>query len=102
MIRHARCSCGQYQLACEGQPAKVSVCHCRECQRRTGSAYGAQVRYPLDKVTFTGVSKSWTRQGDSGGSVTFRFCETCGSTVHWTPDGMPQWVIIGLGAMPIV
>ncbi|MFN2470768.1 MAG: aldehyde-activating protein, partial [Gaiellaceae bacterium] len=35
--RHAACSCGQLRLTVEGEPVRVSICHCLACQRRTGS-----------------------------------------------------------------
>ena len=35
--RHAACSCGQLHLVIEGEPARISMCHCLECQRRTGA-----------------------------------------------------------------
>lgn len=33
--RQASCSCGQLRLTCAGEPVRISVCHCLECQRRT-------------------------------------------------------------------
>ena len=39
--RTATCSCGQLRLACEGEPVRISICHCLECQKRTGSIFGA-------------------------------------------------------------
>jgi hypothetical protein len=35
-MRRAACSCGQLHLTIEGQPSRISMCHCLECQRRTG------------------------------------------------------------------
>jgi len=31
--------------AVEGEPVRVSVCHCLECQRRTGIAFSVQARF---------------------------------------------------------
>jgi hypothetical protein len=36
-IRRAACSCGQLHLTIEGEPSRISMCHCLECQRRTGA-----------------------------------------------------------------
>src|SRR3546814_5793244 len=36
MERDASCHCGKLILRCRGEPAKVSLCHCMDCQRRTG------------------------------------------------------------------
>ena len=39
--RRAACSCGQLHLAIEGEPSRISMCHCLECQRRTGAVIPA-------------------------------------------------------------
>ena len=36
---HAECSCGQLQVDADGDPVRISMCHCLACQRRTGSAF---------------------------------------------------------------
>jgi hypothetical protein len=38
-IRTANCHCGALVLECEGEPLKVSMCHCLDCQRC--AAHGA-------------------------------------------------------------
>ena len=43
--RRASCTCGQLHLETTGEPVRVSVCHCLDCQRRTGSAFAAQARF---------------------------------------------------------
>jgi hypothetical protein len=48
--RHAACSCGQLHLTIEGEPARISMCHCLECQRRTGAVISNQARFQLDPV----------------------------------------------------
>ena len=97
-MRHATCSCGQLAVLCEGEPVRVSVCHCLACQQRTGSAFGAQARFPADRVKIEGQATEFTRVGDAGGRATFRFCGTCGSTVCWSADTLPGFVTVALGA----
>jgi hypothetical protein len=41
-IRHCACSCGQLHLAIEGEPVRISMCHCLECPRRTGAVISNQ------------------------------------------------------------
>lgn len=59
------------------------MCHCYACQKRTGSAFGVQARFPSERVAIRGSSTSWTRTGDSGAEIEFHFCPTCGSTVFY-------------------
>jgi len=73
------------------------MCHCLECQRRTGSIFGVQARYPRENVQVIGPSTKYARAGDSGGVATFHFCPTCGSTVFWELDGLPGFVAVAVG-----
>ncbi|RYE83614.1 MAG: GFA family protein [Myxococcales bacterium] len=96
--RQAQCSCGQLKVTCGGDPIRVSVCHCLACQRRTGGPFSQQARWPADRVTIAGASTSFVRVGDSGGTMTFRFCPTCGATVYYTIDLMPGFIAVPVGA----
>ncbi len=51
-VHTAACSCGGLSIKVTGDPIRVSMCHCLECQRRTGSVFGTQCRYALEKVDF--------------------------------------------------
>ena len=96
--RQARCSCGQLTATTRGEPVRISMCHCLACQRRTGSAFSAQARFPADQVTLAGQASQWSRTGDSGATATFRFCPTCGATLWWDFDAVPGVIAIPLGA----
>lgn len=98
MRRHARCSCGQLTVTCEGEPVRISVCHCLACQRRTGSPFGQQARWPASAVRIDGHATTFVRRGDDGGTITFRFCPTCGSTVYYEIDAMPDVIAVPVGA----
>ena len=98
VTRTAACQCGQLTAKCEGEPVRVSVCHCLSCQQRSGSAFSAQARWPDEQVTMTGETKTWVRVADSGGRATFRFCPTCGSTVAYAIESMPGITAVPLGA----
>jgi hypothetical protein len=98
-IRRATCRCGQLCAQCEGEPVRISVCHCLACQQRTGSAFGAQARWPSEKVTLTGQFQTWTRIADSGNRATYRFCPLCGSTVAYEMEGWPGLTAVPLGAL---
>jgi len=46
--RRAACNCGQLSLTIEGEPVRISMCHCLECQRRTGAVISNQERQQAD------------------------------------------------------
>lgn len=97
--RIARCACGDLQLACKGEPRKVSLCHCLDCQRRTGSILSIAAFYDRSAVTLVkGASRRFTRDSDSGRPVAFHFCPTCGASVFWEPARMPHLIGVAVGA----
>jgi hypothetical protein len=81
--RDAACSCGQLHLTTEGDPIRISMCHCLACQRRTGSAFGIQARFTSDRVQIAGRYSDYVRISDDGEEATFHFCPDCGATVFY-------------------
>ena len=77
--RTAACRCGQLCATVTGDPVRVSVCHCLDCKKRSGSAFAVQARWPADQVGIKGHSKKWVNIADSGNRITFHFCPECGS-----------------------
>lgn len=98
MTTTARCSCGQLTATCTESPLRASVCHCEACQRRTGSAFGAQLRFAEAAVVLTGQASSYTRIAESGNTVTQHFCPMCGSTVTYNLSALPGFTAVPLGA----
>jgi len=96
--RVATCRCGQLRAVCTGEPVRVSVCHCLDCQKRSGSAFAAQARWPDDRIEVSGQARTWVSVGDSGHRATFRFCPDCGSTVAYVIEGWPGVTAVPLGA----
>jgi hypothetical protein len=96
--REAVCSCGQLRVTTEGDPVRISMCHCLACQRRTGSAFGMQARWPKDRVDVTGRYTEYARISDAGEERTFRFCPDCGATVFWTTEGWSDSIAVAIGA----
>jgi hypothetical protein len=73
------------------------MCHCLECQRRTGGVISNQARFRREQVTFGGEARAWMRTAESGNVLTFHFCPTCGSTVYWESEGFPGYVPVAIG-----
>ena len=94
----AKCPCGALTASCEGDPVWTSVCHCLDCQRRSGSAFAAQARFPEAQVRIEGPTRAYRRTGDGGNVATFLFCPDCGATIAYRIDAMEGLVAIPLGA----
>lgn len=98
MTHKATCSCGQLTLTYAGAIARTSICHCLACQRRTGSVFGVQARVPKDEAVLSGQASIYVRIGDEGSRISFHFCPTCGATVYWLNDQMPESIAVAVGA----
>ena len=97
--REASCSCGAIRLRCNGDPVRVSVRHCLERRKRSGSALGAQARFLCQNVEFIcGDPRVFERKGDDGGVITQRFCGECGTTLWYSIDNDPERIAATLGA----
>src|SRR5919112_3028785 len=95
--RVATCRCGQLRALCVGEPVRISVCHCLDSQRRSGSAFAVQARWPDDQIAVAGEFRTWVRTADSGHKASYRFCPRCGSTVAYTIEGWPGVTAVPLG-----
>ncbi len=93
----AACRCGGISVRCEGEPVRVSVCHCHACQQRSGSPFGEQARWPTEKVSITGEDREWVRVSDAGNEVHYHFCPTCGTTVWYQGGPMPDAIAVPVG-----
>ena len=97
MERTAACSCGQLRIRCAGDPRKVSLCHCLDCQRRTGGPFGIAAFFDAAATEPDGPSRTFERGSDSGHPIAFHFCGACGSTVYWYPARIPGLVAVAVG-----
>jgi hypothetical protein len=108
-IQEGGCLCGAVRYRVKNAPFRTSVCHCRFCQRRTGSAFGVGAYFRKEDFELVrGELRSYEHRSDESGRwLRNEFCPSCGTTVTWTleliPDGRgvaggsfddPRWLKI--------
>src|ERR1700761_7972503 len=93
------CLCGRVRYTLVGEPAFSGLCHCRNCQRYTGSTFEAVTVYPSAAVAVQGELKTYNDTGDSGKTVFRRFCPNCGSGVIADAELMPDLTIVLAGTL---
>ena len=93
------CLCGQVRYTATGEPIASLVCHCRDCQRFTGSAFSAGMAFPAKSVTVQGNLKVFDVIGDSGKAVHRHFCPHCGSGVLGMVDVSPGSILVLAGTL---
>ncbi|MEO0063157.1 MAG: hypothetical protein RLZZ08_1717 [Pseudomonadota bacterium] len=96
----AHCQCGQLCAhVADSAQAMTVLCHCIDCQRRSGSPFGTIAYYPRDAVEITGEAREFTRPTDAGNTFTHGFCPVCGSSVYARASRMPEITGVMVGAM---
>ena len=101
MTHSASCRCGQLRVTVSGEPVRVSVCHCLDCKKRSGSAFASQARWPKAKAAIEGNSKTFIKIADSGNRATFHFCPECGSDVYYEIEARDDVSFNDLIAVPV-
>jgi hypothetical protein len=98
--REAACHCGQLRVTTTGEPLAVTICHCRACQRRTGSVFGTQAMFSPGQIEVTGRYSDFARTSDEANRMehVFHFCPDCGSQVFQSNPGEPDFVVVSVGS----
>jgi hypothetical protein len=93
------CLCGKVRYSADAEPAFVGVCHCKDCQKFTGSAFATVVALPKATLTISGPLTTYTKTGDTGKRAERSFCSVCGSSMVDEAEVMPGIVMIGTGTL---
>ena len=93
------CVCGQVRYSANVDPIFSAVCHCKTCQKQTGTAFRVVVAVPRPAVSIEGSPHTYIRIGDSGQQVVNRFCPHCGSTVVIEPAALNDTAILPAGTL---
>jgi hypothetical protein len=93
------CLCGAVRYRSEAQPLFSGVCHCRDCQKFTGSAFGVMVGVPKTSVIFDGNISSFSSIGGSGKPIIRFFCPKCGSSIAEETSRLPDQIVLNVGTL---
>jgi hypothetical protein len=63
-IHEDGCLCGAVRYRVKKDPVRASICHCRNCQRRTGSAFGIGAYFKEADVEIRGELKTYEYRSD--------------------------------------
>lgn len=82
------CACGRIRYSYGAEPIFQLVCHCRDCQRASGSAFAEAILVERAALHFTaGAPSYYGVTADSGRTMQRGFCGHCGSPlVIMKPD----------------
>ena len=92
------CKCGLVRYQCRADPFIVLHCHCRDCQRMTGTAYSTFVCVPRNRLDVVGSLNHYA-VGESGDRLSWNFCPECGSPVTADIEDNPGTAIVLAGSL---
>jgi hypothetical protein len=93
------CQCGAVRYAIAPGPLPCYVCHCRECQKQTASAFAISVPVATSRLTVRGDAATYTRATDSGSTTACHFCPTCGTRLFHQSARSPELVTLKAGTL---
>jgi hypothetical protein len=94
------CSCGTVRYRLTGRPMFVHCCHCKDCQRQTGSAFVLNALYEADRVmVVSGTPEPVTMPTDSGLPHDIFRCPKCRIALWSTYGGRPQIRFVRVGTL---
>ena len=93
------CACGAVHYECNADPVIMLNCHCRDCQRATGSAYAAIVAVPKAAVHIRGETRYHKIVGNAGKAIERGFCQNCGSQVTMKLERLPDILVLQAGSL---
>jgi hypothetical protein len=94
------CACGAVRYRLTSEPMFVHCCHCRDCQRQTGSAFVINALIETDRVeAMSGEVKPSRMPTDSGRPHDIYRCSQCGTAVWADYGGRPALRFVRVGTL---
>jgi len=98
-VRTGGCQCGAVRYEVSGEPFALYVCHCRECQKQSASAFGISLIVRRSNFCLTGGAVTfWSRGTDSGRTLKCAFFPDCGSRLWHETEGESETISIKGGS----
>ena len=99
MTMEGGCLCGKVRYTVSADPVFTGVCHCKNCQKGTGSAFSVVAGVPSQGLSISGEPKTYVGRGDSGQETRRRFCSECGSPITSEAAMMPGITMVEVGTL---
>lgn len=93
------CMCGAVSYSGSAEPVIQGNCHCKNCQKTTGSAYSAMMFFPEGAIEVHGDIKYFRRVGESGKEIATGFCPGCGTQLVSKPGTMQGLIGVRVGTL---
>ncbi|KMQ51352.1 aldehyde-activating protein [Chitinispirillum alkaliphilum] len=94
------CLCGQISFQLKSDPLFSALCHCKACQKSSGSAFSFVIGVKKSDLQLEGTElKIYECTGDSGSPAYRHFCANCGSIIYGQMKSQPDVVFLRAGLL---
>ena len=94
------CLCGAIQYTVNEPITELRACHCRDCQKASGTGGTVNAMIPSAAFTLTrGAPKRFTKTADSGRTLHRYFCGDCGSPLYSQRETLPEMMALRIGTL---
>lgn len=96
-----QCLCGavKYKVKIPEEPVYSGLCHCRDCQRYTGTAFASSLMVLKTGLEISGDLKFYGKNTDRGTVMERGFCPVCGSNVVCRSEGWKKYYVLSAGTL---
>ena len=94
------CQCSAVRYRLKGAPLGVYACHCKDCQRFSGTTHTLSMVVGVGDVELVrGALTGFDKAADSGRTVRMLGCGACGTKIWNEPLSSPQFVSMKPGTL---
>jgi len=95
---HGKCLCEAVRYRISGKLGPLGYCHCSQCRRASGSAFGANADAKRAEFEWL-AGEELVREYESSPDTFRAFCSRCGSPVYKRSNAKPEVIRIRLGSL---
>lgn len=93
------CLCGAVSFSITAEPLAAGQCHCKDCQRASGTGHMSLAFFNTDDVKIDGETASYGVEADSGNTNTRHFCPKCGGRLFGKNSARPGMIAVAVGSI---
>jgi hypothetical protein len=94
-----QCLCGAVRFSIQNEPLMTGQCHCKDCQRASGTGHMSLAFFKADDITVSGETAWYAVTADSGNTNTRHFCPKCGGRLFGENSARPGVLAVAVGAI---
>ncbi|GIU50888.1 aldehyde-activating protein [Shewanella sairae] len=95
-LLNGSCLCGAIQYQVNAVPFDADLCHCRQCQKSTGSVVGAWMDFKREQVNWLNQQP---KEYASSEHVRRGFCQHCGTQISFRDLRYPDYLTLSISSL---